>query len=63
MQRARSDLCLVLENMRVLFGLVTMQPSRPDDDVAELTLVVARLGATANHQGATVDRRSAIHNH
>jgi hypothetical protein len=31
-----------------LFGLVTMQSSRADDDTTESMLVIARLGATAD---------------
>jgi hypothetical protein len=50
MRRARSDLHLVLANMRVLFGLVMMQPSHVSDGAT-----VDHLGAVSGHQGATID--------
>jgi hypothetical protein len=68
--RARLDLRLVLANMRVLFGLVMTQSSHAGDSVVESMLVVARLGASADrqgaigdHQGATVDRTGATGDH
>jgi hypothetical protein len=50
----------VLENVRVLLGLVTTRPSHAGDDAAESMLAVIRLGATANHQGAIDDRPGVI---
>jgi hypothetical protein len=47
-RRARSDLRLVLANVRVLFGLVTTRPSCASDSAAESMLVITRLGASAN---------------
>jgi hypothetical protein len=47
-RRARSDLRLMLANVRVLFGLVTMRLSRTGDGAAESMLVIARLGATTD---------------
>jgi hypothetical protein len=49
----------VLEYVRVLFGLVTMRLSHAGDGATESMLVVACLGATADHQGAIDDRKGA----
>jgi hypothetical protein len=57
--RARLNLQLVLANVRVLFGLVMMRLSHAGDGATESMLVVARLGATTDHQGAVVDHPSA----
>jgi hypothetical protein len=50
-RHARSDLRLVLANMRMLFTLVTMRPSHAGDGA-----VVDRSGAVVNCPGATDDR-------
>jgi hypothetical protein len=55
-QHARSDLYLVPANMRVLLGLVAIRPRSVGDGAAESMLVVARLGAAADRQGAAIDR-------
>jgi hypothetical protein len=49
----------MVANIRVLFGLVTMRSSRAGDGAAESMLVVTCLGATADRQGAAVDRPGA----
>jgi hypothetical protein len=46
-------------NVRVLLGLVMTRPRRGGDGIDESMLVVAHLGATADRQGATVDRPGA----
>jgi hypothetical protein len=53
----------VLANVRVLFGLVTMRPSRVGDGATKSMLCVTRLGATADRQGAIVDRPGATDAH
>jgi hypothetical protein len=45
--------------LRVLFGLVVMQPSRVGDGVAQSVLVVPHQGVTADRQGATVVHQGA----
>jgi hypothetical protein len=55
MRRARLDLCLVLANKRVLFGLVMTRPSHASDGA-----IIDCLGAVGGRQGATVDRLGAI---
>jgi hypothetical protein len=59
MQRARSDLCLVPANVRLLLGLAMTRLRRASDGTAESMLVVARFGAAADCQGAAVDRLGA----
>jgi hypothetical protein len=49
----------VLANVRVLFGLVMTRLSRAGNGTAESMLVIAHLGATADHQGATIDHLGA----
>jgi hypothetical protein len=62
-QRARSDIRLVLENMWAFLGLVMMWPRCAGDGAAESVLVIARLGATTDRQGAVVDRPGAGNDH
>jgi hypothetical protein len=59
---ARSDLYLVLANVGVLFDLVMMRPSRARDGATESMLVVARLGAAVECQGAIGDHPGAVGN-
>jgi hypothetical protein len=49
MRRARSDLCLVLANVRVLFGPVTTRQSHASDGAAESMLVVTHLSAATDY--------------
>jgi hypothetical protein len=58
-QRPRSNLHLVLANVRVLLFLVMTQLRYAGDGTAESMLIIAHLGATADRQGVVVDRPSA----
>jgi hypothetical protein len=49
----------VLANVRVLFGLVKTRLSHDGNGAAKATLVVARLGAAADRQGAVINRPGA----
>jgi hypothetical protein len=53
----------VLANMRVLLGLMMTRLGRAGDDAVESMMVITRLGATIDRQGATIEHLGAASDH